>query len=585
MEAADPLSLPGTTTRVVEVYSDLPRPFALTVPPFIPLSGGGFTIASLASVVAAAYQVYNELLPQWGRSSSSSSSGNDPECSVADALALARSSISGSGSGSGSIPAWAACGFLPVVLRVESYELELTPVSAAERQRLVDTYLKEAAAAAAAAAGSEAAAATGQRWGGAGWEGGGCRLRSSDSEQQEGGTSEASSSSSSSGSNSSSSSNGSRQAKCLGPQENLERLLEKIEAAQRSSSNSNNSSSSSNGSSSSSSSGHRTLMWRKKEARLIVSKAHALQFAHLYLPQSSSCGIVSSLELGAPLPCCWSPWEDISQGRERFCIKAINEVDSEPPPTDFCELPRYCDALRDPVSGRIYCGGANAAFVKTFRPIASCSPHCLCDPALCTNRLPEDLQFRVAVAKTRHAGWELRTLEFIPRGAFIMQYVGEVLPRAAMDGRSRQASRRGFHNYCMEAVGEERDLNYDAAAPCIDALFIGNASRFLNHSCNPNVRVATIWRGPALPQVGVFAQKDIPAGCALTYAYGPGYEEMLCLCGAPNCEGFIGGGSADPSRGSADPSSEKGPTVCAVSVGLRAAALSSQKLRGQEAAA
>lgn len=25
-------------------------------------------------------------------------------------------------------------------------------------------------------------------------------------------------------------------------------------------------------------------------------------------------------------------------------------------------------------------------------------------------RLPEDLQFRVAVAKTRHAGWELRTL-------------------------------------------------------------------------------------------------------------------------------------------------------------------------------
>ncbi|KAL8448771.1 hypothetical protein Emag_003828 [Eimeria magna] len=109
-------------------------------------------------------------------------------------------------------------------------------------------------------------------------------------------------------------------------------------------------------------------------------------------------------------------------------------------------------------------------------------------------RFPEDLQFRVTVAKTRHAGWELRTA------------------------------------------------------------FIGNVSRFLNHSCDPNVRVATVWRGPCLPLVGVFALKDIPAGAALTYAYGPGYEEMLCLCGAANCEGFIGGGAGD--------AGDKGLPIC-----------------------
>ena len=60
--------------------------------------------------------------------------------------------------------------------------------------------------------------------------------------------------------------------------------------------------------------------------------------------------------------------------------------------------------------------------------------------------------------------------EPIPKGAFVMQYVGEVIPRAVMDGRSRQEARRGYHNYCMEAVGEERDLDYDWAAPCIDSL-------------------------------------------------------------------------------------------------------------------
>ena len=60
--------------------------------------------------------------------------------------------------------------------------------------------------------------------------------------------------------------------------------------------------------------------------------------------------------------------------------------------------------------------------------------------------------------------------ENIAKGSFIMQYVGEVIPRAVMDGRSKQETRRGHHNYCMEAVGEERDLEYDWAAPCIDSL-------------------------------------------------------------------------------------------------------------------
>lgn len=178
-----------------------------------------------------------------------------------------------------------------------------------------------------------------------------------------------------------------------------------------------------------------------------------------------------------------------------------------------------------------------------------------------------------------------------------------------MDGRSKQVTRRGYHNYCMELVVEEKDVEFDWGVVCINSLvrrlssasgalptqaswqekflrgwlscllgaqFIGNVSRFLNHSCDPNVRVAPIWRGPELPMIGIFADKDIAAGgfglwkwrgrrlplgetrrgqtssgClgflfslragdALTYAYGAGYEEMLCLCGAPNCKGFLG---------------------------------------------
>ncbi|KAL8273548.1 hypothetical protein Esti_002614 [Eimeria stiedai] len=594
MAAGDDFSLQGTTTRVVEVYSDLPRPFALSIPPLIPVSPGGYSIASLASVAAAAYQVYGQLLEQWG-SSCSDSSKSDPECCAAAALAAARS-VGRDSWGPESSPAWAVHGFLPLVLEVDSFELELTPVSYAEKQRLADAYLqqvgssKEAAAAAArkapevgrGKAAAAAATATGERWGGAGWEGWGGRMQRADEEGRRGAPKETLNGISSSS------------RRVLSPQENLERLLERIERRPFQL-------------------GHRTLRWNKRSARLIISRTHALQFAHSYLPQarprplSATCGLISTVRLTAPLPASWCPWADISQGQEVFPIPAINEVDPEPPPTDFCyqrrnvlfgrlpsssmlclctgcvprnvdtlnweriELPSYCDALRDPVTGRIYCAGANPAFVKTFRPLASCSAHCLCSPSYCTNRLPEDLQFRVTVAKTRHAGWELRTAERIPKGAFVMQYVGEVIPRAVMDGRSRQEARKGYHNYCMEVVGEESDLEYDWAAPCIDSLFIGNVSRFLNHSCDPNVRVATIWRGPCLPLVGVFALKDIPAGAALTYAYGPGYEEMLCLCGAANCKGFIGGGAGD--------AGDKGLPICSVSLALRAGAPKAKSLR------
>lgn len=70
---------------------------------------------------------------------------------------------------------------------------------------------------------------------------------------------------------------------------------------------------------------------------------------------------------------------------------------------------------------------------------------------------------------------------------------------------------------------------------------MGNASRFLNHSCEPNVDVRNIWRGPLLPVVGVFARRTIKAGESLTYAYGAGYESMKCWCGAKTCKGYIGG--------------------------------------------
>ncbi|KAL8430518.1 hypothetical protein ACSSS7_005850 [Eimeria intestinalis] len=157
--------------------------------------------------------------------------------------------------------------------------------------------------------------------------------------------------------------------------------------------------------------------------------------------------------------------------------------------------------------------------------------------------------------------------ERIPKGAFVMQYVGEVIPRAVMDGRSRQEARKGYHNYCMEVVGEESDLEYDWAAPCIDSLVsrLPPKNPSSSSACSAMLikQTCRTWKGGG--------------GAALTYAYGPGYEEMLCLCGAPNCEGFIGGGTGD--------AGDKGPPLCSVSLAFRAGALKAKSLQPKAAEA
>ena len=76
----------------------------------------------------------------------------------------------------------------------------------------------------------------------------------------------------------------------------------------------------------------------------------------------------------------------------------------------------------------------------------------------------------------------------------------------------------------------------------IDARPKGNLSRFMNHSCNPNCDTQK-WRVNGDTRVGLFANRDIPAGTELTFDYQldtRGNEKKECHCGAPNCSGFLG---------------------------------------------
>ena len=86
---------------------------------------------------------------------------------------------------------------------------------------------------------------------------------------------------------------------------------------------------------------------------------------------------------------------------------------------------------------------------------------------------------------------------------------------------------------------------------CVDAMFYGNESRFINHSCDPNVQPFNISgeaASDAVNRIGLFAWKNIHAGDEITidYQWDKGGEialdipsDIKCLCGSNKCRGYL----------------------------------------------
>ncbi|KAK1442342.1 histone-lysine N-methyltransferase suv39h domain containing protein [Babesia gibsoni] len=306
---------------------------------------------------------------------------------------------------------------------------------------------------------------------------------------------------------------------------------------------------------------------------LVINREMAKTMARPFFPQSDRDAIWTSIELVEPMPSTWDPYEDISAGAEIHPIPVVNTVDDDEPPMVFtyissniyfsrlphlnfdavcagcvpetldkeeCQpvvLKGFCKGLMDS-KGQTYCMGVNKSYLATIQSRAACSDNCPCSSA-CSNRLLEGVQVPVKLVKTANMGWALHCMVPISEGTYIMQYVGEIICRSEMMAREHQYDKLGLFNYCMEAV-EMETLHDDWQMPCMDSMILGNIARFLNHSCDPNVEVITVWRGDDFPCISVYALRYIGAGEALTYCYGSQYKSIPCLCNANNCKGFIG---------------------------------------------
>lgn len=82
-------------------------------------------------------------------------------------------------------------------------------------------------------------------------------------------------------------------------------------------------------------------------------------------------------------------------------------------------------------------------------------------------------------------GWGLRTLEDLPRGAFVCEYVGEIVTSTELFERNMQsAGRKHTYTVLLDANWSSKGvLKDDDEALFLDATVYGNVARFINHRC------------------------------------------------------------------------------------------------------
>lgn len=135
-------------------------------------------------------------------------------------------------------------------------------------------------------------------------------------------------------------------------------------------------------------------------------------------------------------------------------------------------------------------------------------------------------------------GWCLTTRAAIPTGTPVCCYVGELVPQKGIRQR-QELSRRGQGTHLLTV---REHTSRGLLVTSIDAALSGNISRFVNHSCAPNLTPCPLRCGVFVPTVVLVTLRDVAAGEELTFSYGRSQSSASstpCYCGAPDCQAFL----------------------------------------------
>nr|XP_027188964.1 histone-lysine N-methyltransferase SUVR4-like isoform X2 [Cicer arietinum] len=117
--------------------------------------------------------------------------------------------------------------------------------------------------------------------------------------------------------------------------------------------------------------------------------------------------------------------------------------------------------------------------------IKECWSKCGCGKQ-CGNRvIQRGITYNLQVFFTsEEKGWGLRTLEDLPKGAFVCEFAGEILTIGELHERNMKCTENGKSMYPI-LLDADWDSGFvkDEEALCLDAASFGNIARFINHRC------------------------------------------------------------------------------------------------------
>ncbi|CAF1232097.1 unnamed protein product [Adineta ricciae] len=181
-------------------------------------------------------------------------------------------------------------------------------------------------------------------------------------------------------------------------------------------------------------------------------------------------------------------------------------------------------------------------------PIFECNSECKCSLEACHNRVSqqEDQSNNVTIISASNKGYGVIVNKHIPRsGTYIGEYVGEVLSEHEAHRRI-ELTKTFEHNYLL--LYNEHHLQ-TITKTFIDARHYGNWTRFVNHSCDPNLHIIPIRVDrPTPPRLAFFTRREIQPNEELSYSYGTIVDEKLskpCFCSSSECTGYMPYQSAD----------------------------------------
>src|SRR3569833_196173 len=155
----------------------------------------------------------------------------------------------------------------------------------------------------------------------------------------------------------------------------------------------------------------------------------------------------------------------------------------------------------------------------------------------------------------------VKTMASIRRGQFVDKYLGEIITSEEAEQRreaSGIAQRKDVYLFALDKFSDKEspDPRLRGEALEVDGEFMSGPSRFINHSCEPNLRIfARVGdhTDKHIHDLAFFAIQDIPKGDELTFDYIDGLVDMdtdardptkqgnmpRCLCGTKSCRGFL----------------------------------------------